>query len=100
MTLQQFRNRLDLVFWCGFWAHALMNSLVQDWMGLERYIEMCRQHWLNIPWWVWPPLILLVFLVQNEAHRIKPVYFTWQKEPPKQFELGGTIYEGHSREKS
>lgn len=26
--------------------------MVQDWYGLEAYIQHLRDHWIDLPWWV------------------------------------------------
>lgn len=45
----------------GFTAALFM--LIQDWMGLEGYIEYLRGAWINLPWWVGGGLALLIGLV-------------------------------------
>lgn len=100
MTLKQFRARLDLAFWCGFFAHAFLNCLIQDAYGLEGYKAMLDKRWLDIPWWMWVPLLLLVFFIDLENKQLKPVFFSKRKEESKKFEHDGIVYEGHSRDKS
>jgi len=39
-------------FWCGFMTDVGIHMAVQDWYGLERYIEFCREHWIDLPWTV------------------------------------------------
>lgn len=100
MTLKQFHARLTVAFWCGFLLHSFMTCAIQDWHGLEKYIAVVRAGWWNIPWWMWLPLIMLTLLVDHENKKLKPVYLSKQAEQARQFEHGGTIYEGHSRDKS
>lgn len=26
--------------------------MIQDWYGLEGYIQHVRDHWIDLPWWV------------------------------------------------
>lgn len=59
------RRLLTRSFWCGFFVHAFFTLFVQDWMGLERYVASVREHWVNISWLVWVPLIVLCFYIHT-----------------------------------
>ncbi len=39
-------------FWCGFAVNTGIHMAVQDWYGLEGYIEFCREHWIDLHWLV------------------------------------------------
>ena len=36
-----------MIFLKGFVAHAAITSLIQDYNGLEKYIEMMREGWVD-----------------------------------------------------
>jgi hypothetical protein len=42
---------------------------VQDYMGLEKYIESLRKHWGLMPWWVGFSVVVLVILVESYAQK-------------------------------
>ena len=54
-------NRISNGFWCGFIIHALIMLTVQDWLGLEDYLRVVVQNWVDIPWILWPVLAMPVF---------------------------------------
>lgn len=39
-------------FMMGFFFHIGYSMAVQDWLGLERYIQLCRDNWLDLHWTV------------------------------------------------
>lgn len=43
---------MTFAFWCGVLAHGGFMMAVQDWYGLEAYIEFCRLHWIDLHWLV------------------------------------------------
>lgn len=47
-----FRIKLSASFFYGLGFWAGIHMLIQDWMGLEGYIEYLREAWINLPWWV------------------------------------------------
>lgn len=51
-----------LQFVLGFAACAALNMAIQDWMGLEGYIEHIQKPgmWLDLPWWVGGFVVVLV----------------------------------------
>jgi hypothetical protein len=36
----------------------------QDWLGLEKYVEICRATWIPTSWWLWATLAA-VFIVAS-----------------------------------
>jgi hypothetical protein len=63
------RGAAFAVVWFAFW---------QDLMGMEKYIQVVRAEWINIPFWVWIPFIILLALPPREKkcagchYRVKP----------------------------
>lgn len=53
-------TNMEASFWRGFFVHSFLSCMLQDWYGLETYIQLLRIHWVNIYWWVWVPLLMLV----------------------------------------
>jgi hypothetical protein len=52
-------------FWRGLVLCSALHGVLQDWLGLEGYIQFCRDHWVHMSWMWWVPLIIVVLL--NEA---------------------------------
>ena len=46
------RDKLSTSFWCGFLVHAGLTMAIQDWYGLEHYIQHVRSHWVDLHWLV------------------------------------------------
>jgi len=61
-------NRNTADFWVGFVTAGLIVNMYQDWMGKDRYITFCREHWVNTEWWMW--FAALVALL---------VWYCWRK---------------------
>ena len=55
-------------FFCGILAYGSVRSLVQDYYGLEGYIQSCRDHWISA--WVTVPISVLFFLIAAGGHTI------------------------------
>jgi hypothetical protein len=47
-------------FSLGAAAYLCTESLIQDWMGREAYIQLVRENWISLPWWLWLMLIIAV----------------------------------------
>lgn len=45
----------------GVALHMWLRMSVEDWYGLEAWIEIVRRHWISLPWWV-PVLVFLFFI--------------------------------------
>lgn len=54
------KDALSHAFWRGFFMHMFLNCMLQDWYGLDRYINAVREGWVNIYWWAWIPALLLL----------------------------------------
>ena len=115
MSEKEFRRRLAICFWCGYFLDMFGNLFIQDWLGLQGFLSLVNRHWVNRPWWVWVPLILLAALVYGESQNVNPEYFSdWfgrrdkdtpyvagydkEKSGPRKFLRGGVEWEGHSRD--
>ena len=47
------------IFFSGAVTMVLLLAFVQDWMGMEAYLQFARDNWTTMsPWW-WPPLVLV-----------------------------------------
>lgn len=56
-------------FWIGFLMHALINYMYQDWIGLDAYIAMILDLWVDIHWAVWViPILICLDFYQNPVH--------------------------------
>lgn len=62
-------------FWRGFVIASLLNCTLQDWMGVDRYTQFAKNHWITLHWSVWLLPILLIFCLQKyyevRGHKIK-----------------------------
>lgn len=56
-------------FFSGFLFSVACSSLCQDFLGLERYIQMAREYWVS-PWVSIPTAIL--FLTLSAIHYVWP----------------------------
>lgn len=45
-------------FIAGFVCALALQSMFASYLGLERFVEFCRKHWVALPWWLW---LLLFF---------------------------------------
>ena len=45
-TKQLFTSGIAL----GILLASSLSMFMQDWLGLEGYIEFCRNHWVNLHW--------------------------------------------------
>ena len=53
---------LNRSFWAGFCVCALLATIVQDWFGLEAYVQMLQENWIHVHWAIWiPPLLFFVW---------------------------------------
>lgn len=50
-------------FWCGFMTEAGISMAVQDWHGLEGYIEFLREHWINFHWLVGASIAFIALFI-------------------------------------
>ena len=58
--LKKPKINIQVAFFQGMLFNALTVMLIQDWYGLEKYLEVAKEKWVNIPWWVWVPFIFAV----------------------------------------
>ena len=49
-------------FFRGLALCSALHGVLQDWLGLEGYIQFCREHWVNLSWWLWVPLIIALLI--------------------------------------
>jgi len=50
-------------FLIGSVVTTLVIAMTQDVMGKEKYIELVNTNWLEAPWFVWiPPILMLIAL--------------------------------------
>lgn len=50
----------------GVMMHSFVMMMIQDFYGLDDYIQMCKDHWIVIDWWLWlGPMILVAMLFQR-----------------------------------
>lgn len=47
------RYRFTSGYLCGMLMFTAIFGLVQDLMGLEKFTEYTRQHWIVMPIWFW-----------------------------------------------
>lgn len=81
MTKKEFHRSLFNMFFTGVFAHAAMNILIQDWLGLEGYIVFVQENWIHLHWGVGATLlgisIYFYFLLRN--HITRKVEESWGK---------------------
>jgi hypothetical protein len=71
-------------WWYGFAFSTGFSMLIQDYMGLERYIVYLREHWVNLPWVVG----LLIAACGLFFHTALLARFAWLNETEKEEEHG------------
>ena len=54
-------------FWMGMVLWMCLQGLAGDILGIERYIEMTRERWIDIPWPLWLPLIALILWAYHKT---------------------------------
>jgi hypothetical protein len=54
-------------FWRGLALCSALHGVLQDWLGLEGYIQFCRAHWTNLSWWFWVPIIIALLIGEAAA---------------------------------
>jgi len=52
-------TKVRLSFWSGFYIAIAIIGFLQAWLGLERFVELLKERWIQLPWWVWLFLIIL-----------------------------------------
>lgn len=50
---------MTFAFWCGFFASTGITMAHQDWYGLEPYIVMLRERWIDLHWLVGASIVLV-----------------------------------------
>lgn len=50
---------LSRAFWCGFFVHICLTGFIQDWYGLNKYIHVVRDGWMNTHWIMWAVLAFI-----------------------------------------
>ena len=56
------RIQLNKAFFNGFIVALTIWCMIQDAMGLERYIEYCKNHWIQVHVWVWIAILILFII--------------------------------------
>ena len=49
-TPQQIFLAIKRAYWYGFFSYMGINMLIQDYLGLERYLVFARENWVDIHW--------------------------------------------------
>lgn len=63
------------MFLLGMFVNMSLKYFRQDYLGLEKYVEICEQYWIEFPWIAWVVMgmvavrwaILTVKMVGNEV---------------------------------
>lgn len=50
---------MTLCFWCGWLAHIGITMFIQDWLGLDSYVEFVAENWVNMSY-MWGAAIFAV----------------------------------------
>lgn len=50
MKTKEVYMALKRSWWYGFAFAIGFNMMVQDYMGLEKYLAYTQEHWIDIPW--------------------------------------------------
>lgn len=51
----------------GILISGIVLCFFQDYLGRDKYLDFCRQHWFSFPWWFWfCPLTVLA--INNLLH--------------------------------
>ena len=56
-----------------------IHMTVQDWYGLEGYIEFCREHWIDLHW-IWGALIATTALYLYLSRRLRVWTFMMEND--------------------
>ncbi len=71
---------MTLSFWSGVLAFAGLHMFIQDWLGLERYIEHARMHWWDIHW-MWGAAMFALAILFYYNKRVQVAF--WLKVDAK-----------------
>lgn len=82
-TDRKARNLILQAYLLGGTFAVCLTGLYQDILGKERYIALVNEHWINLHWAVWIPLLLLIlfFVVRvgvKQAALIENLSKTWR----------------------
>ena len=63
-------------FWEGYFAGMVVVTLAhlihQDYLGKERFLALVQDRWLDLPWWPWVVMaLLLVVRVQGVLKKLR-----------------------------
>jgi hypothetical protein len=50
--------------WIGMLMFFCIMNLIQDWLGLEDYVDFLQRHWIAVPWPVWLLGLIIVGVAQ------------------------------------
>lgn len=50
-------------YWLGMLTMILVSLLQQDFLGMEKYLDMVRHRWINLPWWPWVCGLLVTWAI-------------------------------------
>lgn len=55
-------------FWRGYLLAMCITCSIQDWYGLDAYIQQLKANWWNVPWWLWIiPATIICVLPKKKA---------------------------------
>jgi len=57
-------------FWLGFVFAFSFVGFIQDWLGMDQYLEYVANHWVNIHWAFWIFLIACCIYRKNRIIKI------------------------------
>lgn len=58
---------MNKTFSCGAAAALGFMMAIQDWYGLDGYIQHVRDHWIELPWWVGASICVVATIAGNKA---------------------------------
>jgi len=54
------KQLLSRAFWFGYFSHMFLTLGIQDWYGLNVYIEKVKSGWADTSWLMWAALFCFV----------------------------------------
>ncbi len=73
---------MTLSFWCGWLSDSGLHMFIQDYLGLEGYIEFAREHWWHIHW-MWGASMFTLALMYYFHKRREVVFYLTLDESDK-----------------
>jgi hypothetical protein len=55
----------------GFFLYANLYGFIQDLAGKEAWMDYIDRDWINVPAWIWPPIMLVLIIYISRLARVE-----------------------------